>query len=220
MITLQNILDYVEITNKSFELRGAATYVSCLGDFDEYLSETDYHVSIGFEFKKDVWYWFRAMAYEPEHLKMDVRVDFRERYNRQNGASQKSFRKGWQCENEIIQSLEAVNLFFNPNNKIMTNSKKVTSAAKSTSTPKKSTKASTGKKSIQKPGVIAYIVDCLVKSGEKGITKDQILARLTKKFPDRDPEKMKKTVQVQVGSRINKEKFPVQRLEGGKYRKA
>ena len=63
----------------------------------------------------------------------------------------------------------------------------------------------------KKAGVIATIVECIIKSGKKGISKDNILKVLVKKFPEREEEKMKVTVGVQVPSRISKEKFKVER---------
>lgn len=93
----------------------------------------------------------------------------------------------------------------------MTTTKKVVSK----SDPKKSTKATP-----KKAGVISTIVDCVTKSGKKGITKDGILKVLVKNFPDREEAKMKVTVGVQVPSRISKEKFKIERLENGNYRKA
>lgn len=62
----------------------------------------------------------------------------------------------------------------------------------------------------KKPGVIATIVD-MVKNGNegKGVSKQDILERLKKAFPDRSVTSMKNTVSVQVPHRINKERFPV-----------
>jgi hypothetical protein len=71
-----------------------------------------------------------------------------------------------------------------------------------------------------KPGIIATIVTLIEKSGKKGITKEAILEELKEAFPDRDEKSMKNTINVQVPARINKEKWPVEKLEGGLYRKA
>jgi hypothetical protein len=70
------------------------------------------------------------------------------------------------------------------------------------------------------PGVISTIVGCIEGAGKDGVTKDEILAELIKTFPDREEKSMKNTVNVQVPNRINKEKFPIEKLEDGKYRKA
>lgn len=83
--------------------------------------------------------------------------------------------------------------------------------------PKKQSKADTPKKE-KGPKVTHEIVECLKKAGRKGITKESILEKLIEIFPDRDPEKMKATVTVQVPGRISKEKFLVEKLGGKKYR--
>lgn len=61
-------------------------------------------------------------------------------------------------------------------------------------------KKATGEK---KPGIIANIIKSITK---KHRTKKQILARLEKAFPERDPKKMVKTINVQVPSRLRKDK--------------
>lgn len=68
-------------------------------------------------------------------------------------------------------------------------------------------------------GVIATIVKCLEDSGKSGISREQVLTVLCKKFPERSAESMKKTIQVQLPGRISKERFPVVQLEGGHYAK-
>jgi hypothetical protein len=45
------------------------------------------------------------------------------------------------------------------------------------------------------PGVIDTVIDCISK--EKGSTVDETLAVLVKKFPDRDPDGMRKTAMIQ-----------------------
>lgn len=61
----------------------------------------------------------------------------------------------------------------------------------------KSQKAASGgqKGGNRGPGVIATIIETL--KAEKPLSKEDILAELVKKFPDRDPEKMKVTVSAQ-----------------------
>jgi hypothetical protein len=73
---------------------------------------------------------------------------------------------------------------------------------------------------VTKPGVISSIVTLLEKAPKKGISKEQILEKLLKEFPERPADKMKATINVQVPSRISKEKFKVEKLEGGMFRKA
>lgn len=70
------------------------------------------------------------------------------------------------------------------------------------------------------PGVIQTIADLIENSGEKGISKDKILEKLEKVFPDKALDSMKGTINVQVPNRISKERFLIERLENGNYRKA
>lgn len=69
-------------------------------------------------------------------------------------------------------------------------------------------------------GVIATIAQSIEDAGKKGITKEEILGILTKAFPNREPESMKKTINVQVPNRISKERFNVERSEDGRYFKS
>jgi hypothetical protein len=69
--------------------------------------------------------------------------------------------------------------------------KKAKTAAKKTAA--KTAKGSTG---AAKPGVIATIVEII--SRETGATADEILTVLVKKFPDRDPDGMRKTIGIQA----------------------
>jgi hypothetical protein len=63
------------------------------------------------------------------------------------------------------------------------------------------------KKSGDKPGVIASIIEFYrAASEETPIDKDSVLAKLAKRFPDREKEAMAKTVQAQTPARILKEK--------------
>ena len=79
-----------------------------------------------------------------------------------------------------------------------------------TKTPAK--KAGTGKPKV---GVISTIIDCLK---SKPHTKDQLLAVLTKKFPDREPDGMKQTINIQVPSRLKTDKdLKVVRDDKGRY---
>ena len=73
------------------------------------------------------------------------------------------------------------------------------------------------KATVKKVGVIETIANLIILSGETGISKKAILAELIAKFPERLPVHMAATVSVQVPSRINKERFPLKKLEGGLY---
>ena len=70
------------------------------------------------------------------------------------------------------------------------------------------------------PGIIATIVASIEAAGSKGITKQEILEILKAKFPDRSPEAMTRTLNVQCPNRISKERFPVKKLENGSFCKA
>lgn len=69
-------------------------------------------------------------------------------------------------------------------------------------------------------GVVATIADEIVKAGKAGISKADILEVLVAKFPEKASKSMASTINVQVPGRISKEKFLVEKLEGGLYRKA
>ena len=82
------------------------------------------------------------------------------------------------------------------------------------------TKKKAGTPVVKKPGVISTIVQLIEKAGKEGITKESILAGLEKEFPEREAKSMKNTINVQVPARINKERFKVENLGEGLYRKA
>ncbi len=86
--------------------------------------------------------------------------------------------------------------------------------------PAKKNKTSSTEKKAKTPGVIATIVSLIEKAPKKGISKEEILENLEKVFPDREGVSMKKTIQVQVPSRISKERFEVEKLKNGNYKKA
>ena len=69
------------------------------------------------------------------------------------------------------------------------------------------------------PGVIASIVEYLqAATATKPITKEKICARLAKRFPERSPEAMLKTIHCQVPTRIvNEKKLKVKKNENGYY---
>lgn len=68
-------------------------------------------------------------------------------------------------------------------------------------------------------GVIAVIIELIEKSGQKGISKEQILEELIKRFPDRRPTSMKNTINVQVPTKISKERFPLEKTPDNKFRR-
>ena len=69
-------------------------------------------------------------------------------------------------------------------------------------------------KETKGPGVIKTIASTIKDHGP--ITKEQILEKLIKAFPERDAEAMKKTINVQVPNRINKEQnFQIENSDKG-----
>ena len=94
-------------------------------------------------------------------------------------------------------------------------------AAESTAKPtrKQPKDAATKKEAFKGPGVIATIVSMIEKAGKDGVSKEEILNELVAKFPDRAKDSMAKTINVQVPNRISKERFPIVKLENGKYKK-
>lgn len=78
----------------------------------------------------------------------------------------------------------------------------------------------TGKpaKESKGPGVIESILNILKESGKKGITKQEILDKLVVLFPDRAKEGMEKTINVQLPTRMSKErKVKIEKSEDGKF---
>lgn len=95
------------------------------------------------------------------------------------------------------------------------NTKKIMAKGK----PRAEKAASANEPIHQTPGIIADIAMVIEKAGEKGLSKDEILAELVKKFPERDPEAMRKTIATEEPDRITIEKLMVEKTPEGKYRK-
>lgn len=94
----------------------------------------------------------------------------------------------------------------------------VKKSKKGKETPAKKEKKS--KEEIFKgPGIIKTIQTLLEGSGKKGMSIDEIHKALIVAFPDRDAKSMLNTVRVQVPGRISKEKFELEKLSSGNYRK-
>lgn len=71
-----------------------------------------------------------------------------------------------------------------------------------------------------KPGIIASLAEWMAKTTEeKPLSKKQLLDKLVIRFPDRDPDKMSKTIAVQVPNRLNRDKGLnlIKNSEGGYY---
>jgi|GEM_PF-2090552 len=78
----------------------------------------------------------------------------------------------------------------------------------------------TGKKSSEKkgPGVIGTIFTLVSDAGQSGISKPEILAKLVEMFPDRAEDGMNKTINVQLPSRMSKERgVTIKKLETGNF---
>lgn len=77
----------------------------------------------------------------------------------------------------------------------------------------------TGKKSEKKGhGVISTIFTLVSDSGKTGISKADILAKLVEMFPDRAEDGMEKTINVQLPSRMSKERgVTIKKLETGNF---
>lgn len=60
-------------------------------------------------------------------------------------------------------------------------------------------KSGGGGKKGKGPGVIATIAELLAGAGKKGLTIDEMVDHLAKKFPDREAKSMRSTVSVQMG---------------------
>jgi len=87
-------------------------------------------------------------------------------------------------------------------------------AGKGKDKPVKAEKAKKDGSNLKGPGVIKTIATTIKEQGP--ITKEGILAVLVEKFPDRDAVAMKKTINVQVPNRINKEQdFTIENSDKG-----
>jgi hypothetical protein len=79
--------------------------------------------------------------------------------------------------------------------------------------PEKKSKPKGGGGGNRKPGIIATVRELVENAGKKGISKSEILDALAEKFPERERDSMKSTVNVQVPNRINKEAFEVESVK-------
>ena len=95
---------------------------------------------------------------------------------------------------------------------------------KRTKTEKKAEKKETNrtKKTKKGPGVIDSILEFIKKSSKKGITKEEILEKLTERFPDRPAKGMAHTINAQIGGkqspcRLERTKDVQLKVKNGKY---
>lgn len=110
----------------------------------------------------------------------------------------------------------------NEAHKAVVEAEKVFAEAKTKLTEAKANlkKLTGGKKSKEEkgPGVISTIFALVKESGKSGISKSQILDKLTEMFPDRATEGMEKTIGVQLPGRMSKErKVKIVKNEAGSY---
>lgn len=71
---------------------------------------------------------------------------------------------------------------------------------------------------IRKGTVLETIYNCL--NTKKGSTKQEIIERCTKDHPDRDPEKMANTVQLQLSRMPKEREFELNKDDKGRYKVA
>lgn len=97
--------------------------------------------------------------------------------------------------------------------------KKIDDLKAQLSAAKDELKKLTGKKTEKKgPGVISTIFTLVSDSGKTGISKADILAKLVEMFPDRAEDGMEKTINVQLPSRMSKERgVTIKKLETGNF---
>jgi hypothetical protein len=82
---------------------------------------------------------------------------------------------------------------------------------------KKPVKKAAAAKPDKGPGVIASIVEFLqAASAKSALSKEALLGKLAKRFPDRSPDCMAKTINAQVPGRLRKEReLDVQKNDDG-----
>lgn len=98
--------------------------------------------------------------------------------------------------------------------------KKIDDLKAQLSAAKDELKKLTGKKSTEKkgPGVISTIFTLVSDAGQSGISKAEILLKLVEMFPDRAEDGMEKTINVQLPSRMSKERgVTIKKLETGNF---
>lgn len=103
-MTLENILEYTEAKGIKVEIQGTCSSLKYRHDNinDLYPTWTSSDFRIGFEFQRNVYYWFYSFD---EDVKLSTSLSFDHRYNCGNGAVQKSFHKGYECQRKVKQFL-------------------------------------------------------------------------------------------------------------------
>jgi len=98
--------------------------------------------------------------------------------------------------------------------------KKIDDLKAQLTTAKDELKKLTGKKSSEPkgPGVISTILALVTDAPKTGISKSEILEKLVEMFPERSKEGMENTINVQLPSRMSKERnIKIEKLETGNF---
>ena len=108
MITANDIMNYARTNGNEIEIESPQSYVR-YGIFDQgslnvHLAESVSEFRVGIRLKQNVWYWWKTYCLSTDDVNemYDNRLMFDRRYNMANGAVQKSFRKGWKAEDQIM----------------------------------------------------------------------------------------------------------------------
>ena len=123
-------------------------------------------------------------------------------------------------ENENVDQIQTNDVKENDNSQLIADAtKKIDDLKAQLSAAKDELKKLTGKKADKKgPGVISTIFTLVSDSGKTGISKADILAKLVEMFPDRAEDGMEKTINVQLPSRMSKERgVTIKKLEDGNF---
>lgn len=123
-------------------------------------------------------------------------------------------------ENVDVDQIQTNDVKENDNSQLIADAtKKIDDLKAQLAAAKEELKKLTGKKSEKKgPGVISTIFTLVSDSGKTGISKADILAKLVEMFPDRAEDGMEKTINVQLPSRMSKERgVVIKKLEDGNF---
>jgi len=123
-------------------------------------------------------------------------------------------------ENENVDQIQTNDVKENDNSQLIADAtKKIDDLKAQLAAAKDELKKLTGKKAEKKgPGVISTIFTLVSDSGKTGISKADILAKLVEMFPDRAEDGMEKTINVQLPSRMSKERgVTIKKLEDGNF---
>ena len=123
-------------------------------------------------------------------------------------------------ENENVDQIQTNDVKENDNSQLIDDAtKKIDDLKAQLADATEELKKLTGKKAEKKgPGVISTIFTLVSDSGKTGISKADILSKLVEMFPDRAEDGMEKTINVQLPSRMSKERgVVIKKLEDGNF---